>query len=542
MNMNNGNENMNRGLLNRGLYLVFFLLLSGYLSAQDRYMVFFRDKANSIYSASEPLKFLSQRALDRRSKHSVEISEEDFPVNMPYVEAINSAGAQVYFTSRWMNAALVEMLPTLEPAILGLPFVQSIEFVAPGSKLSFDKDDFFIAGTFNNPATISGTSQIQVEMLGADKMHEDGFDGQGVLIAIFDGGFSGAQHNAPFQHLHNENRIMAQLDFVENSGNPYQYGDHGTLVLSCISGIYEDIFVGTAPGADIILAVTEEVATEYRVEEYNWLFAAEYADSAGADVINSSLGYTTFDDANMNYNYDSLDGQTTVITRAANLAANKGVLVVNSAGNAGNSLWNFIGAPADSPNVLAVGAVDANKEIAIFSSLGPSFDGRTKPDVSAMGVNTVVVNSSGNIVPSSGTSFSSPLMAGFSASLIQAYPDLTNMEIMALIRSSGDNAGNPDNQLGYGIPSYLVILDTSENLTNSFNVYPNPMSLRLNVERIGDQPVSYQLVDLDGKIQINGELQIGEDQIYVSPSIESGVYFLQLRSGDRLETIKLLKK
>lgn len=528
--------------------VVFCLFFAGSLLAQDRYMVFFMDKANTNFSTSSPLEFLSQRALDRREKHGVSVTEEDLPVNSSYVQELNATGAQVYFTSKWMNAALVEMLPTLEPTVLGLPSVESIEYVAPGSKLSFTEDVFSIAETFTVPSTVAASTDVQVQMIGADRLHSDGFDGDGILIAVFDGGFTGVNMNSPFQQIHDEGRILATLDFVENTGNPYQYSDHGTQVLSCIAGVYSDgatTFIGTAPNADFILAVTEDVATEYRIEEYNWLLAAEYADSAGVDVINCSLGYTTFDDADMDYTYEGMDGETTVITRAASLASSKGMLVVNAAGNSGTSSWHYIGAPADSPSVLAVGAVGADEVMASFSSFGPSFDGRTKPDISAMGLLTTVVNAPGNIVLSNGTSFSSPLVAGLAASLWQAYPDLTNVELMNLIKNSGNQADAPDNELGYGIPNYLTIIEAPLGTSGefgSFKVYPNPMQWSLTIESLEKTEISYQLENIEGKVVAKGVMKTSETQVEIDPSLESGIYFLQLRSGSNIETIKLLKR
>ena len=527
-------------------------MLAGSLVAQDRYMVFFKDKANSTFSTSSPLAFLSQRSIDRRVKHNASITEEDLPVNATYVQTLKTTGAVVYFTSRWMNAALVEMSSSLEATVLGLPMVESIEFVAPNSKLSFVKDEFTIAQTFTNPSTISASTDAQIQMLGADQMHTDGYTGDGMLIAVFDGGFSGVNLNSPFQHIYDDNRIIAELDFVENSGNPYQYGDHGTKVLSCIAGSYfagENSFIGTAPDATFILAVTEEVATEYRVEEYNWLLAAEYADSAGVDVISSSLGYTDFDDNSlyqMNYSYEDMDGQTTVISRAANLASSKGMLVVNSAGNSGNRSWYYIGSPADSPEVLAVGAVDGSETKASFSSFGPSFDGRIKPDVAAMGEQATVVNSSGNIIQNNGTSFAAPLMAGFVSCIAQKFPSLTSYEIIEIIKASGDQFDAPDNNLGYGIPNYIDVLEESLTLGSditvyqAFRVYPNPMQWSVTIEHSAKE-VAYHLVNLEGKTLAKGVLSFDESLLEIDPSMEAGVYFLQLRSDGNSETIKLLK-
>lgn len=544
--------------------MVICLVSIGSLLAQDRYMVFFRDKENSTYTVSSPLEFLSQRALDRRAKHSVRVTVEDFPVNASYVQELSATGAVVYFTSRWMNAALVEMPKRLKASVRSLTSVDSLAFVAPGSKLSFVREEFTVTDTFTDPSTIVASTDDQIKMLSADRLQADGYQGSGMLIAVFDGGFSGVNLRSPFRQIHDEGRVLAALDFIRNSGNPYQYGGHGTSVLSCIGGSYTDginTFIGTAPKASFILAVTEDVGSEYRVEEYNWLFAAEYADSAGVDVINSSLGYTEFDDPDMDYSYEDMDGATTVITRAANFAASKGMLVVTSAGNSGNITlqaclnaggYCYISAPADSPNVLSVGAVGVDRMRALFSSFGPSFDGRKKPDIAAMGLRTVIVTSRGNITTQgNGTSFSSPMMAGFATSLWQKYPDLTNVELMDLIKNSGTQSDDPDNELGYGIPSYLVIigeprfekpLKVSDEVEKIFKIYPNPTKWSLTIERPANREITYQLTTLEGEAVAKGVLEVKDTQIKINPLLRSGIYFLRLASGSNVETIKLLKK
>lgn len=542
---------------NRIVFLVVFWIASVSLSAQskDRYMVFFTDKDNTPFSVSEPLEFLSQRSLDRREKHGVSVITEDLPVDPDYVADLENAGADVYFTSRWMNAALVQMSSEVATAVSQLASVETIEMIAPGASLSNNKNPITKPTTFTNPSPTGYSTDIQLEMLGADDMITNGHDGDGVLLAVFDGGFHNVNKYSVFQHLYGNDRIVAELDFVANTDNPYDKGsDHGTQVLSCIAANYGADLKGTAPNVSVILAVTEQVETEYRVEEYNWLLAAEYADSAGVDIINSSLGYIDFDNPEMDYQYDDMDGLTAVVSRAANFAYDRGILVVNSAGNSGSSnlndcetSWCYIGAPADSEKVLSVGSVNADGVTRTsFSSIGPSFDGRIKPDVMAMGFATIVVKSSGNIEPTYGTSFSSPLMAGFAASLLEAFPELTNQELMNAIRNSGSRASNPNNQLGYGVPSYILILTSLSDALGlpSFEqvkVFPNPMESSINIEN-APSDVQYSLIDVEGRRVQSGILTIGETEVSLGPHIKSGIYFLQLQSKDFSETIKLLKK
>jgi hypothetical protein len=525
------------------VWLLFLALTSG---AQDRYMVFFTDKEGTPFSLDEPLEFLSQRALDRQAKEGYVLTVEDLPVNPAYVQTLKEIeGVEVFFTSRWMNAALVQMHGTLEQTVRELSFVKELEFVAPNAVLSYEKIPIEIAETFTTPTATTNTTATQVNMLGANQLHADGFTGEGILVAVFDGGFAGVNLRAPFAALHQENRIVGTFDYVENSGNPYLYDDHGTRVLACIAAEYSTSFKGTAPDVSVILAVTEEVATEFRVEEYNWLLAAEMADSAGVDIINSSLGYTDFDNASMNYTYADMDGATTVVTRAATKAAERGILVVNSAGNSGASSWYYIGAPADSPEVLAVGAVTSTGTKAGFSSFGPTADGRKKPDISAMGSLATVVDEDGNIVRSSGTSFSSPIMAGFAASLWQAFPELTRTELMRNIKESGTLASNPDNSLGWGIPNYLVILDqqplSSDNEAFQINIYPNPAVRSLTIKRNFSSSLYYTLTNVKGQITKSGVMNIHDDVLSLD-DVATGIYFLHVQSDNFSETVKLLKK
>jgi hypothetical protein len=286
-------------------------------------------------------------------------------------------------------------------------------------------------------------------------MHRQGFKGKGMLVAVFDAGFENLPQLDAMRHLFVNGRILDTYNFVEDNGYVYgKGGDHGTKVLSTMAAYDPGKIIGTAPEASYLLYRTEDASSEYRIEEFNWLLAAERADSAGADVINSSLGYNNFDDKSMSYTYEQMDGNTAYVTQAADMAAAVGMLVVTSAGNEGRGKWKYITAPADADSVLTVGAVDSKGSYAEFSSKGNTPDGRTKPDVVAKGAATTVVSPGNRVTVSNGTSFSSPLMAGFATSLWQAYPKLNNMEVIDILRRSGSQAQKPDSLLGYGIPDY----------------------------------------------------------------------------------------
>jgi serine protease AprX len=353
--------------------------------------------------------------------------------------------------------------------------VDRVELVAPEARLAPNGRK---RGEARIKATDAEATDTQLSMVGIDAMHADGFLGQGLTIAVLDAGFPGVNTAPAFGALFAEGRIDLAVshDFVYNTDNVFQYDTHGTEVFSVIAAYQEDVFTGGAYGARYQLYVTEDAANEYRVEEYNWLFAAERADSAGADIIQSSLGYYDFDDASMNYRKTDLDGKTTVITRAAQWAADRGIAVICSAGNEGTVSWQLITAPADAKGVLAVASVNSEKIRASSSSKGPSADGRMKPDVAAQGVSTSVIRANGGLGTVTGTSLAAPIITSLVAGVWQRYPDLTAAELLEAIRLSGSQAGKPDTLLGYGIPNYKTIETYfAQRRENPFRVYPNPV-------------------------------------------------------------------
>lgn len=457
--------------------LILYCLSTGLLNAQDRYMVFFTDKAGTTFSTSSPQQFLSARAITRRQRQQIAITENDLPVNQAYVDALETLGAETYFHTKWMNGVLIQADPTLIASIEALSFVDHTEYVGPDTPLSADGSDSDGVATANGAE--AGPGDFQNDMIGIDVMHQAGFEGQGMLIAVFDEGFNNLSTISAFDHLFQENRILYTHDFTINRSNVENEVTHGRRVLSVLAARSEEL-TGTAPEASYILSITE-ASGEYRIEEYNWLFAAEKADSAGVDIINTSLGYNLFQDPDMNYSLSQMDGRTAVITRATNIAASKGIALVTSAGNTGQSqLWPIITAPGDSPHNLAVGSVNAALEKARISSIGPSADNRVKPDVAALGVSTAVTGTDGSIAFSDGTSFASPLIAGLMAGVWQAYPELRAGELLNLIRLSGSQYNNPDNQIGFGIPNFVTIAQIAGEIglpvVEDLTIYPNPVS------------------------------------------------------------------
>ena len=436
------------------MYFIFLGVSDAFSQTKYKYLVLFNDKNNSPYSVNTPLDFLSQKAIDRRFKQGITIKPTDFPPNPAYISSIQQTGATVIYKSRWMNAVLVEANETQKNTILGLPSVKGIEFNRPLKQIRQQsvKDKFAIE---NTESLNYGDATSQIQLLGADAMHNLGFHGEGMLVALLDDGFLNVNTSACLQHLVQQNKIVKVYDFVDNDNTVYTQGGHGTAVLSTMAGYIENQIISPAFGATVALFRTEDISSETPLEEANWLFAAEMADSLGADIISSSLGYSTFDNSADNYIPSMMDGKTALSTRAADLAAATGMGVVISAGNSGNDpSWQIITAPADADSVLAIGAVTRTGEYASFSSRGNSADGRIKPDVVAVGSGTVLCNTSGFASTSNGTSFSAPLVAGLVAGFWQANPYLTAQEVTRAIRKSGHQFSSPTIQLGYGYANF----------------------------------------------------------------------------------------
>ena len=539
--------------------VLLFLHVSAFADVH-RFMVFLSDKESTGYSVENPEAFLSPRAIERRQKQSIPITEEDLPVSEAYISQINDLGATVFFRSKWMNAVLVQMDSSLTDDVFGLSFVDSVKYIAEGPRLSFEQFPFEIAETFKTPQNISATTELQLSMMWADSMHKDGYKGEGMLIAILDAGFPGVNEYKPFEHIHKENRLVAYKDFVTNSGNPFLYSSsanaHGTSVLSTIAMDYGEEVQGIAPKAGFILCVTEDVSSEYRIEEYNWLLGAEFADSVGADIINASLGYSTFNDTTMNYTQEQLDGETAVVTWAATKAANKGIVVVVSGGNSGNKSWKYVTPPGDAEDILVVGSVNAQGERASFSSLGPTSDGRIKPDVMALGSPATVFDGPGypdRVTFGSGTSFSSPLIAGFAAAIWQANPEWTSQEVINAIKYSGNNALSPNVEMGYGIPDYRLAvtsstLSVSDIFQNKLTVYPNPFhegKLHIDLKGVRNERfIDLVITDLKGASLINQRIEIStvNDEHEIDfPAVCNGIYLLKVSSETYNKTIKLIK-
>ena len=390
-------------------------------------------------------------------------------------------------------------------------------------------------------------------MLNGIGLHDMGYAGQGMVIAVLDAGFMNADNLSVFDYLWDNDRILGYKDFVDPlNPNIFSSHTHGTSVLSTMGGNLPGELVGTAPEASFYLLRSEDGGSEYLIEELNWVSAAEYADSVGADVINSSLGYTEFDDPSQNHTYEDMDGNTTPITIGADLAASKGILVVNSAGNSGGSSWQYIGAPADGDSVFSIGAVDGSGNYVSFSSTGPTYDGRIKPNVVAQGQGSAIINAySGDVSFGSGTSFSSPITAGMVTCLWQAHPGARNTEIMEAVQQSGTLANNPSYQLGYGIPDYMVahdlVTDSGAEYTTDkdLSVFPVPFidQLTITLNNYPESDVNIRLVDATGKTVVQRDFSVKSKRYKLQglENLSSGVYFVKVTDGTHNYIRKVLR-
>lgn len=539
--------------------LIFTLALmimsaGSYLSGQESvfdyyYRIYFKDKGENSVGDYLPRNLLSERALARRQKAGIPLLDiRDIPVSTSYINQISSAGYELHCTSKWMNSALFKSSGYKDiDQLSDFPFVNEVRIVkSPSSKtLHNDKLDFLVEQSSTPPY------DRPITMINGGPLHETGYEGKGILIAVLDGGFLNAEKITSLIPLRNREGIKTLFDFVENDESVFDHSNHGTAVLSVLAGIIPDSIQGTAPAADYLLLRTEDTETEFPVEEDFWVAGAEFADSAGADIISSSLGYYSFDDQALDYKYSDIDGNTAFVTQGADIAASKGILVVNSAGNERDKVWKYIIAPSDGDSVIAAGAVDGDKIISLFSSAGPSADGRIKPDFVTMGVQVAVQVEASYIGRANGTSFSCPVLSGMCASLMQAVPEAGNMDIIYALRRASDKFGlQPDSLYGYGVPDFVTALeDLQESFLpkpeNESSIGPNPFTGDINIVFKHDPyQLKIEIFSVSGRLVARRNfssyagryLRISDLQ-----SMEQGIYIIRLITPDKIFTHKVIK-
>jgi hypothetical protein len=547
------------------LSLAFFAELSA--QAPMKYWVQFTDKGNNPYTISNPSAYLSPRALQRRTTQGIAIDSTDLPCTPLYVAGVAATGVTVQAQSKWLNGVVIITSDSSDLlAVNALPFVASTSFI---SLRTNNTDDVKFADETFSPADNTAQRQGNVEstmlsygqaydqanQIGVVCLHNAGYTGEGIVIAVIDAGFRDVDIHPMFDSLHANGQILGTWDFVAGDTSVYEDNSHGAMVLSCIGGNMPGSHVGTAPHADFWLLRSEEAASEYIIEEYWWSCAAEYADSVGADLINSSLGYTQFDDPAQNHVYADMNGDIAPCTRAADFAASRGLVVLNSAGNSGSNPWFYIGAPADADSILAVGAVDVNGTIAGFSSHGPSADGDVKPDACARGENASIVDLGGTVQFGNGTSFASPVLCGGVACLMQANPTLTNMTIVNTVRQAGHMYANPDSAYGYGIPdlcaanlflSGSTFVPGNDDTVLGIGQNPFQNSLSFTFYAANDQDIVVRLYDANGKLVTEQtKFAAGGALNYYTISelntLADGVYVLQVTTVQNVITRNVVK-
>lgn len=521
--------------------LVVLFVLIGTVAQAQLTRVYFTDKGSNSEMLSNPYSFLSPKAIENKEKRNVAVDLRDVPVSDVYTQNLQDLDLQVKMTSRWFNYALVDGQNVLQK-VKDLPFVKKTETPAQ-YKVEFTE----MPEATQVSSLAYGISENQIKMLEGDYLHDQNFRGAGITIAVIDGGFTGANTLVGLDSLWQQSRVIGTYNFVDNDTNVFSVGSHGTSVLSILAGYIDSAYVGSAIDANYWLLKSEDESTEVISEMDNWLAAAEFADSVGADVITSSLGYNQFVGGIGDLTYWDMDGNTAIVTKAADMAAAKGIMVVVSAGNEGTSSWKHITAPADGDSVMTVGAVDWNGSYANFSSQGPTADGRIKPDVVAVGASTAFISSTG-LSYGNGTSFSCPIISGMVACFWQQNPSLTNMQVYDAVIASASQPHSPDNAIGFGIPNFRVAswkvgIDELQALS-VIKVYPNPVGDLFEVESEdfeAQKEIAVSILDINGKSVFEETYDGGNRSLKIQTTLPEGMYLLNIQYGGKSHLRKIIK-
>lgn len=539
-------------------------------SQYSRFLIELTDKKGTQYNLNSPEFYLSPESIQRRKLYGIGVDSTDLPITPAYLDSIKNSGkVEILSSSKWLNMVLVK---TTDPSALNkisqFPFVKrrspigNRPIVLEHQKtpdIVFDTSTVFHINKTLNTALDYGRSNQQILIHEGEFLHNAGFTGNGVKIAVFDAGFFKYQNIGAFDSIRLNDKIKLTKDLVENTNSVNEDDAHGMYCLSILAANIPGTMIGTAPQASYYLFRTEDVASEYPIEEFYWVAAAEMADSIGVKMISSSLGYSTFDDPSFNYSYPMLNGRTTMISKGASLAAKKGMIVMNSAGNEGNKPWKYIIAPADAEDILSVGAINTLKQVASFSSYGPTSDNRVKPEIASIGWNTFIISTTGALVQGNGTSFSNPNIAGLIACLWQAFPEFNNREIMDAVKKSSDRFSNPDARTGYGIPNMRIAFGLLEKERNTrraitilknerIKVYPNPFGEKITLlyhhEKSGI--LKLKLFNLEGKFLKDWDFNTmaGEYQYFQLSDLSAlphGEYYLRFEDLTGTGTIRLQK-
>ena len=542
-------------------FLLLVLAVSVIAEAQiatNIYWVQFTDKNNSPYSIDNPEAYLSSRALQRRANLGIAIDEYDIPVNPQYLQAVAECGVQLLNPSKWLNGVSVYATnASAIDAVNALPFVSAVRN-CPNDPKAQEMKERWLANEMKPVAASRamygyyGGAESQVKQLKVNVLHDQGFDGTGVVVAVLDGGFYGTDDHPCFDNMRAEGRFLGVREFVYGVSTVYSQSTHGTSCLSTMAAYVPNTMVGTAPKASYYIIHTEDGGSENIVEEYNWVSGAEYADSLGVDVCSTSLGYNGFDMPQWDHPFAHFDGHTAPMTIGAEIAASRGMICINAAGNNGGGTCT-LGIPGDAEHILTIGAVNGNGNRADFSSVGPTYDGRIKPDVMALGEGSYVASGysawEGEYYNGNGTSFATPILAGAVACLRQARPYASVQAICDAIRQCSDRVDNPDSYYGYGIPDFsqaMEMLSVNEPMGNTpahiINVFPNPSNGEVHVALNAVHKADLTVYDITGRqlfaYSFNG-LNHTTLENFLN-TLGAGVYFINAVSEAGNETLKLV--
>jgi len=536
-----------------GLLIVFlFISLATVRATTTSYYFYvqFMNKNNTPYSLSSPSEFLSERAIARRTAYGLSCDSTDLPVNPVYIQQISNLGIPVHCLSKWMNGATVLLTDSSQMSqVRRLPFVKFVEYTgllvgaaeAPTGKAS-------VKATYDY-----GIAATQINQLNGTPLHNEGYRGKGIHIAVIDAGFMNVNTNPAFDSLRLQGRLLGTKDIVNPNSNIYSEDSHGAEVLSTMAGNLSGQYLGTSPDASYWLIRTEYVPTEYKVEPDFWASGIEFADSVGVDVVTSSLGYYTFDDPTMSFTYADMNGKVSRASRAANLASKKGIIVAVAAGNEANYSWHYIGTPADADGIVTVGAVTSSGTPSYFSSFGPSSGGRTKPEVCAMGSSSALVDTNGTTGYNSGTSFATPIMAGMLACLLQRYKALDpNIDVATLLNAvftSGSLYANPTTQMGYGIPDFvkaeknLQTLDLIQQVEKGDFIIGNDLSSHAITIRFTDgrtpSNTTVRIYSMTGILILNQLLTTSSTTLHAD-KFPAGIYAVCISENGKIATRKVI--
>ena len=531
---------------------IFVFIISYALQATESYYFFvqFSDKNSSPFSLSNPSEYLSARALARRTYFGITCDSTDLPVNANYINQINNLGIKIHSRSKWLNGITVIASDSSKMnQVRMLPFVKKVQFTGIKSSPAYIKSNI----KKSTETLTYGMTATQINQVNGSFLHNLGFTGKGIHVGVLDAGFNNVNINTCFDSLRLQSRLLGTKDIIEPVSNIYAEDAHGANVLSIMTGNKPENFLGSTPHASFWLIRTEYVPSEYIVETDFWVAGIEFADSVGVDVVNSSLGYTTFDTVPMNFTYADMNGKVSRASIAATMAAHKGIIICNSMGNDGNKTWKYLGSPADADDILSVGAVTSTGAASSFTSFGPSTDFRIKPEVCAMGTATAFVNIIGTSQGGNGTSYSSPVIAGMMACYMQYiksnFTGKSIKDIIESVKKSASNYTNPIDPLGYGIPDFqkastiITAVDKlNESSLRNYKIIYNKETKSIqiyNLQNTNYKFVQIQLINQTGQM-IDYKYITNQPALFQTDKISAGVYFLRIIRDENTETHKIL--